>query len=248
MRVRFALPLLAAAVAGCTMVPGGRGEPHRSSRADSDTWYSDPVVQPLPSSRSEGAGLAQPLPAPRSQAAGQCLSRLGQSGAEYAPLPDRYIDQGCTNLGTVQLAALAADHSTLAVSNLGPVTCEVSQVFAGWARFGVDRAARQILGSGLHSIETFGSYSCRNVAGTDRRSAHATGEAIDVSGFILDDGRRITVASGWNGGSDREREFLRVVRQSACKRFATVLSPDYNSAHRDHLHVEGVLGSSSYCR
>lgn len=212
------------------MLPGGTAEPHGSSSAG---------VAPSP---------ARSLPVPRSEAAGQCLSRLGQMGAEYAPLPDRYLGQGCTNLGTVQLAALPADRSTLAVTNLGPVTCEVGQVFAAWARFGVDRAARQILGSGLHSIETFGSYSCRNVAGTDRRSGHATGAAIDVSGFVLEDGRRVTVKSAWNGGSAREREFLRVVQGSACKRFATVLGPDYNSAHHDHLHVEGVIGGSSYCR
>ncbi len=244
MRAWIVLALIAAPLAGCSVLPQGAGESRGSTSADS--WYSDPVVQPLPTTRQLPA--VQGIPAPRSEAAGQCLSRLGQTGAEYAALPDRYIDQGCTNLGTVQLASLAADHSTLAISNLGPVTCEVSQVFAGWARFGVDRAARQVLGSGLHSIETFGSYSCRNVAGTDRRSAHATGEAIDISGFILEDGRRITVANGWNAGSDSERRFLRVVRESACKRFATVLSPDYNSAHRDHLHVEGKLGGSSYCR
>jgi hypothetical protein len=244
MRVRSALPFLAAALAGCTVLPEGQREASRSTGADANSgYYSSPVVQPLP-----GNATVQGLPAPYSEASGQCLSRLGQTGADYSALPDRYIDQGCTNLGTVQLATLAADHSTLGVSNLGPVTCEVSQVFAAWARFGVDRAARQILGSGLHSIETFGSYSCRNVAGTDRRSGHATGAAIDVSGFVLDDGRRITVTNGWNGGSEREREFLRVVRQSACKRFATVLSPDYNAAHRDHLHVEGVIESSSYCR
>ena len=100
----------------------------------------------------------------------------------------------------------------------------------------------------MRSIETFGSYSCRNVAGTDRRSAHATGAAIDVSGFVLEDGRRVMVKSAWFGGSESEREFLHVVQQSACKRFATVLGPDYNSAHHDHLHVEGVLGSSGYCR
>jgi len=93
-----------------------------------------------------------------------------------------------------------------------------------------------------------GSYSCRNVAGSGRRSAHATGEAIDIAGFLLADGRRISVKNGWHGGSEREREFLRVVRQSACKRFDTVLSPDYNSAHHDHLHLEGVIGTKSYCR
>lgn len=234
MRVPLALLLIAASLAGCSMLPEGAAQSRRSTSTDTSSWYSAPVVQPLP--------------APHNAAAGQCLSRLGQMGAEYSPLPDRYIDQGCTNLGTVQLAALSSDSATLGVSNIGPVTCEVSQVFAGWARFGVDRAARQILGSGLRSIETFGSYSCRNVAGTDRRSGHSTGAAIDVSGFVLEDGRRITVKSGWFGGSASEREFLRVIQHSACKRFATVLGPDYNSAHHDHLHVEGVTGGSSYCR
>ena len=215
------------------MLPDSAAAPDRSSGARAGS-YSSPVVQPLPG--------------PRDAAAGQCLSRLGQMGADYAPLPDRYADQGCTTLGAVQLAALTSDRATLGVSNLGPVTCEVGQVFAAWARFGVDRAARQLLGSGVRSIETFGSYSCRNVAGTNRRSGHATGAAIDVSGFVLEDGRRVMVKSAWFGGSDREREFLRVVQRSACKRFATVLGPEYNSAHHDHLHVEGVIGSSGYCR
>jgi hypothetical protein len=39
-----------------------------------------------------------------------------------------------------------------------------------------------------------------------------------------------------------------VIQRSACKRFATVLGPDYNSAHHDHIHVEGVIDGSSYCR
>lgn len=235
MRVSFVLALLATSLAGCSMVPERAAQPRGSTTADAGSgYYSAPVVQPLP--------------VPRSEVAGQCLAHLGQTGAQYAPLPDRYLEQGCTNLGTVQLAALHADNATLGVSNLGPVTCEVGQAFAGWARYGVDRAARQILGSGLHSIETFGSYSCRNVAGTNRRSGHATGAAIDVSGFVLDDGRRVMVQSAWFGGSAEEREFLRVVQHSACKRFATVLSPDYNAAHHDHLHVEGVSSGSSYCR
>lgn len=188
------------------------------------------------------------LPAPRTQAAAQCLSGLALMGASYSELPGREFGEGCSNRNTVRLASLVSDSEHLTVTNLGPVTCEVSQAFAGWARYGVDRAARQILGSGLRTIETFGSYSCRNVAGSSRRSGHATGAAIDVSGFVLDDGRRITVKTGWNGGTAQEREFLRVVQGSACKRFGTVLGPEYNAAHQDHLHVEGVIAGRSYCR
>ena len=165
----------------------------------------------------------------------------------FDPLPDQYQAEGCSTLSTVQVHALQGDDGRLDVSNLGPVTCPVSTAFAAWARFGVDRAARQIFGTPLASIQTMGSYSCRNVAGTGRRSAHASAAAIDISGFVLADGRRIEVQSGWNGSS-QEREFLRVVQLSACRRFGTVLGPDYNAAHRDHLHVEGVIDGSSFCR
>ena len=124
--------------------------------------------------------------------------------------------------------------------------CETAKTFSAWARFGVDRAARQILRSPLARIETMGSYSCRNVMGTSRRSAHSTGNAIDVSAFVLADGRRISLKGDWSDGSRDEREFLRVVHKSACKRFGTVLGPEYNAAHRDHLHLEGT--ATSFCR
>jgi hypothetical protein len=185
--------------------------------------------------------------APRNNLDNQCLRQLGAEGASFTPLPDRYISQGCTNLNTVQLQSWPSDRATLVATNLGPVTCDVSQAFVAWARFGVDRAAQQILGSPVRSVETMGSYSCRAVAGTGRLSGHASATAIDVGAFVLEDGRRIAVKSGWNGTA-QERTFLRTVRASACKRFATVLSPDYNAAHQDHLHVEGVAGQGSYCR
>jgi len=151
-------------------------------------------------------------------------------------------------LGTVQLNAIATDLSSAVATNLGPVTCPVSNAFAEWARYGVDRAARVMLGSPLRSIETFGSYSCRNVARTARRSAHSTAEAIDVAAFVLVDGRRISVKEDWSAGTEAEREFLRVVHQSACRRFGTVLSPDYNADHEDHFHLEGVMGDRPFCR
>lgn len=194
----------------------------------------------------------RPTPAPApvavSREARQCISDLSQAGATYTPLPDRYIGAGCTNLNTVQLTALAGDNGMLAISNLGPATCDVSRAFAGWVRFGVDRAARQILGSPIRSVETFGSFSCRNVAGSSRRSAHATADAIDVSAFVLQDGRRIVLKERWNGGTAQEREFLRTVQASACRRFATVLGPEYNAAHEDHFHLEGVASGKSFCR
>lgn len=188
---------------------------------------------------------AQVTPAPLAR---QCLSRLGLAQVRFTPLPDEYYGAGCATLNTVRIASLQSDEGLLALTRLGPVACPLAETFAGWARFGVDRAARQILGSPLVEIETFGSYSCRNVAGSARLSAHATANAIDVSGFILADGRRITVRDDWSGGTTAERQFLRVIRESACKRFSTVLSPDYNAAHQDHFHVEAGGNARTFCR
>lgn len=176
----------------------------------------------------------------------QCLADLGGARAAFTPLPDQYYGAGCSTIGTVRLTSLRSDDAHLQIDNLGPVACPLADTLAGWARFGADRAARQILGSPLAKIETMGSYACRNVAGRDRRSAHATASAIDVSAFILADGRRISVLDKWFAGSPAERQFLTIVHQSACKRFGTVLGPAYNAAHRDHLHVE--LSGSGFCR
>lgn len=176
----------------------------------------------------------------------QCLSDLSATRASFTPLPDQYFGGGCSTIGTVRLASLQGESAMLALSNLGPVSCPLAQTFAAWARFGADRAARQMLGSPLARIETMGSYSCRNVAGTGRRSAHARAEAIDIAAFVLADGRRISVLDHWHGGSPQERAFLRTVQDSACKRFGTVLGPAYNAAHHDHLHIE--LGGGGFCR
>ncbi|MCW1404116.1 extensin family protein [Novosphingobium sp. MW5] len=182
-------------------------------------------------------------PSPEAQ---QCYNGLGQSKASFTPLPDQYFGAGCSAVSAVRLSALASDDARLGVTNLGAVTCPLAQTFAGWARFGVDRAARQILGSPLVRIETMGSYACRTVAGRERLSAHASANAIDVSAFVLADGRRISVSGQWSAGSEAERRFLQTIHASACKRFGTVLGPAYNAAHADHFHVE--VSASNFCR
>jgi hypothetical protein len=233
----WALLAAALALAGCgSIIPGGTGgaAPGRASQ-----------TARTPARPATSIASAPQSYAPRPEDA-RCLSDLGQSGAQFAPLPDTHAAPGCNKLGTVQLMALAGDRAPLSISNLGAVRCNVAKAFGDWARFGVDRAARQILGSPVARIETMGSYACRNVAGTEQRSAHARAEAIDVSAFVLADGRRIVLKRDWDGGDAATREFLRVVHASACKRFGTVLGPEYNAAHEDHFHLEGT--GAKFCR
>ncbi len=185
-----------------------------------------------------GSAAAVLSPSPEAQ---QCLARLGMTGSRFTPLPDKYFGAGCSTLNSVRLSDLPGDYALVGVSNLGPVACPTASSLAAWAQYGVDRAARQMLGSGLARIETMGSYACRDVAGTGRRSAHSRAEAVDVAAFVLQDGRRISVLADWSDGGAQERQFLRAVHRSACRRFGTVLGPDYNSAHRDHFHLEQGL-------
>jgi hypothetical protein len=63
---------------------------------------------------------------------------------------------------------------------------------------------------------------------------------------VLADGRRITILQGWRSNDDDVRRFLRIIHSSACKRFGTVLSPDYNAAHQNHLHLED--DHAGFCR
>lgn len=182
---------------------------------------------------------------PTSRETEQCFADLSREGVRFSPLPDRDYGGGCQVIGAVQLIDIG-----LPVANLKAMRCPLARNFIAWIRNAAVPAAREILDGELVRVETMGSYSCRGIIGggaasAGRVSEHGLANAVDVSAFILADGRRITVKQGWNGAGD-ERAFLQAIRRSACRRFATVLSPDYNAAHHDHLHFD--MGRGPFCR
>jgi hypothetical protein len=135
------------------------------------------------------------------------------------------------------------DRTVLAEAPLSPsrpaTTCAVGAAFELWLRRGVQPAAQDLLGAPVARIEHLGAYNCRRMYGRDtgRWSEHATGNALDIAAFVLEDGQRISVAGNW-AGTNVEAAFLRRVRDEACEVFGTVLSPDYNAAHADHFHLD----------
>ena len=218
MRVRGIITA-AALLAGCS---GDRGAP-----APTRPRNSPPIT----------------LTAPPSKATLACFADLSRENVRYSALPDRDYGGGCTVIGAVQLIDYGVP-----TNNLKAMACPLAHTFVAWVRNGITPAAREILGSELVRVDTFGSYSCRNTVGTAtvRLSAHATANAVDVSAFVLRDGRRITIEHDWNSQDEDVREFLRVIQRSACKRFVTVLGPDYNAAHYNHLHLD--LSGRALCR
>ncbi|WP_271300317.1 extensin family protein [Sphingomonas sp. CV7422] len=167
----------------------------------------------------------------------QCLADLRNMDVSYKTLPDKDFGNGCGLSGAVQLIDIGVP-----VTGITAIRCGEARALSGWVRNAVAPAAYQILGSELASVQSMGSYACRNVVGTrrggDRRSGHAIANAIDVGGVTLKDGRRVTILRDWTSPDPQVQRFLSTIHASACKRFGTVLSPGYNAAHRNHLHLE----------
>ncbi|URW74997.1 extensin family protein [Sphingomonas donggukensis] len=184
------------------------------------------------------------LTQPPSRATQACYADLLQQSVRYSALPDRDYGGGCLLTGTLQLIDYGVP-----TTNLRAMACPLARTFVAWVRYGVVPSGREILGSPVVRVESMGTYACRNTVGTrtiNRLSEHAVGNAVDVSAFVLEDGRRITIERDWRNPDPAVQDFLQTVRRSACKRFGTVLSPDYNAAHYNHLHLD--LGRGGLCR
>lgn len=164
-----------------------------------------------------------------------CLAALAGEGVERMPPLD--AGDGCgidrrvvlSRIGATRLVPLQTD-------------CRTALRLAMWERHVLRPEARRLLGSGVAEIRHLTSYACRPVrtpgGGGGRLSTHARGLSIDVTGMRLDDGRALALRDDWRG-EDAEALFLRRARDGACDWFGTVLGPDYNRLHADHLHLQG---------
>jgi hypothetical protein len=182
---------------------------------------------------------------------GRCAGMLGAAGIAHRPLPPRSDGPNCAYADAVRLDASGSRAIALRPEAV-PLSCPVAAALALWEWHVVQPAAQLHLGQKVAAIDHFGGYSCRRINGRSEGdwSEHATANAIDIAAFRLADGRRISIVNDWSG-DPAHAAFLREVRDGACRLFATVLSPDCNEAHRDHLHFDqAVRGAGGWrgCR
>lgn len=173
-----------------------------------------------------------------------CRDALAQAGMRLRPVDDRVTGPGCGFDNAVRIA-----RTSVGVGEAFTLSCRAALSLAMWERHALQQAARAHLGSPVVAIEHAGSYACRNLYGREGggRSRHATADALDVGGFVLEDGRRIRVLSHWgDAAAAPEAGFLHAVRDGACRHFDAVLGPDYNAAHADHFHFD--RGRARICR
>ena len=86
-------------------------------------------------------------------------------------------------------------------------TCQMARALHQWLELTVQPIAREIFASPVKRLNSASSYVCRN-RNNERSgpiSEHAFANAIDIVGFMLEDGRTITVLEGW-GATARERQ------------------------------------------
>ncbi len=173
-----------------------------------------------------------------------CIAKLAEAGIQVERAPDRDDGGFCVVRGAVRI--VGGDITPLAPRDV-VMQCPMVVRYAIWDRQVLRPTAQRVFGSDLAAVDNYGTYSCRRIYGkTDasaRPSEHANANALDVAGVRLKDGRSISVARDWDGkgpvGADGAR-FLKTVRGGGCRTFSTVLSPDYNEAHADHLHLDGA--------
>jgi hypothetical protein len=169
-----------------------------------------------------------------------CRAAFARAGKAVTIEPPRSDSPQCSKEDTIKLGGLST--ATLRVEE---TRCAIAARLFMWEHNIVQPAARKYFNEPVVEILHFGSYSCRTIRGSSAASEHATANAFDVSGFRLRSGKLITLRQHWQGGQP-EAEFLREVRGGACDYFNLVLSPDYNSDHHDHLHVD--MGWYRSCR
>ena len=194
-------------------------------------WTELDLAQPI------GAFTGRKLAALERDGA-SCQALLRRAGVRFNALPPRSGGEQCGYSDAVRFTAGGALDIGYRPRDLG-TSCPVAAGLALWEWHVVQPAAIRHFGTKVAAIDHFGSYSCRRIYGRSEGSwsEHSTANAVDIAAFRLEDGTRITVVGDWNDGSAKSA-FLREVRDGACELFATVLSPDYNEAHRDHLHLD----------
>jgi hypothetical protein len=172
----------------------------------------------------------------------RCLAVLASADMRFEALPDRQTAPECGFSNAVRIS-----RTQLGIGARFALSCRAAVSLALWEQHVLLPEAQRLLGAPVRSLEHVGSYACRKVYGREqgRPSQHATANALDITGFVLADGQRISVLRDWSGDS-AEARFLRAVHLGACRFFDGVLGPDYNQAHADHLHFD--RGPYRLCR
>lgn len=187
-----------------------------------------------------GAELASAAPAPKTPSTsaprkGSVCGDRAIRGEKIKPITSSV--NGCGVADPVRVTEVAGIKLTQAVT----VECGTVIALKDW----IDSAMRPAFGGrNVVELRIAAHYACRgrnNKRGA-RVSEHGKGKALDISGFIFDDGAEWTISRDYN-------KQIRKAHQGACGIFGTTLGPGSDGYHEDHLHFDTAsYRSGTYCR
>jgi hypothetical protein len=185
-------------------------------------------------------------PAWRSQAENACLAQNLIRVSDFVQ-PVREIDgPGICGLTRPFRVSALLDGAVRLNSN-SVLDCPMIAALNGWISAVVQPAALARFGQPVAQIDSMGAYSCRSMNNQRgaRISEHAFGNALDIGGFRLADGREILIVRDWTRGDDQARAFLQDVHAGGCAHFTTVLGPGANVFHYNHIHFDLAMHGNS---
>lgn len=135
--------------------------------------------------------------------------------------------------------------SGVRLSQPATLDCGTAVALRTW----VDRALQpRYSRSKVVQLQVAAHYICRsrnNQRGA-KISEHGRGKAIDISGFVLANGREVSVRNDWRGSGGAP---LRKAYKGACGIFGTTLGPGSDGFHEDHMHFDTARQRNGpYCR
>jgi hypothetical protein len=215
-----------------SLSPPGAGPSAAPSTVPNSALRMAPVARVLPDDIPDDAII----PAGGSAAVPESPRQGAYNAPVYRPPPQR---RALPRLGPMRGPATTAAIPMATLKPAATLACPIVSALDHWVSEGVQPAALHWFGTPVVEIKQISAYACRSMvgAGTSHISEHAFGNALDIAGFTLADGRKITVKDGWHG-TPEEQGFLHDVQLYACETFTTVLAPGYNAAHYNHIHVD----------
>ena len=226
--------------------PGAPPEPATVAPVPRPRPPDKPAVTPPSPPRAEPVSEPEPEPARVYQVACPAVI-MGLVEAEMAaPL----AEGACGEQSPLTLTGVMSRGRIVPLSSPVTTNCQMATALPDWVAT-VDGYAQSMLESPLAQLDTGTGYMCRkrNSGAAGFTSEHGFANALDIVGFTLEDGRSIAVAGDWARASAPEGRLLRLAHDAACASFMTVLGPEANDEHEDHLHLDmGCHGESCRAR
>ena len=154
----------------------------------------------------EATGLSRPAvsrPYSPAYSAPQAYPTRERNSAAYPAQPEirRFpLASPPPRLGPAQGNSVAA-FGPVAMKPAATLACPIVSALDRWLADSVQPAAMRWFGARVVEIKQISAYSCRGMNGNSRAhiSEHAFGNALDIAGFTLADGRYVSVKEGWKG-------------------------------------------------